>query len=107
VLRPTVAVSVYIVWTVLALVQHPRCRLRLEGGDERDLRCFLQEVRRHYPFFPAVAGRVKRDVEWHGALLRKGQRALLDLHGTNHDPRTWESPDEFLPERFLGVPPSP
>ncbi|HEY0818494.1 MAG TPA: cytochrome P450 [Rhizobacter sp.] len=107
VLRPTVAVSVYIVWTVLALTEHPRCRLRLEDGDERYLLCFLQEVRRHYPFFPAVAGRVKRDVEWHGVLLRKGQRALLDLHGTNHDPRSWESPGEFLPERFLGVPPSP
>lgn len=107
VLRPTVAVSVYIVWAVLALMQHPACRRRLEEGDEHYLLCFLQEVRRHYPFFPAVAGRVKRDVEWNGFRLRKGQRALLDLHGTNHDPRSWQAPAEFRPERFRDGPPSP
>ena len=25
---------------------------------------------------------------------------LLDLYGTNHDPRVWGRPDEFIPERF-------
>jgi fatty-acid peroxygenase len=27
---------------------------------------------------------------------------LLDLYGTNRDPRTWQDADRFLPERFLG-----
>lgn len=106
VLRPTVAVSVYIVWAVFALMQHPVCRHRLEDGNEHYLLCFLQEVRRYYPFFPAVAGRLKRDVVWNGLRLRKGQRALLDLHGTNHDPRSWHLPEEFMPERFFCGPPS-
>ncbi len=26
--------------------------------------------------------------------------AILDLYGTNHDPRLWERPEEFRPERF-------
>lgn len=25
---------------------------------------------------------------------------LLDLHGTDHDARTWDAPEEFRPERF-------
>jgi fatty-acid peroxygenase len=27
---------------------------------------------------------------------------LLDLYGTNRDPRTWEDADRFLPGRFVG-----
>jgi fatty-acid peroxygenase len=30
---------------------------------------------------------------------------LLDLYGTNHNPRTWVDPYAFRPERFLGAPP--
>jgi fatty-acid peroxygenase len=26
---------------------------------------------------------------------------MLDLYGTNHDPRIWRSPQRFRPERFL------
>ena len=25
---------------------------------------------------------------------------ILDLHGTNHDPRVWDAPETFRPERF-------
>ena len=27
---------------------------------------------------------------------------LLDLYGTDHDPRLWERPGEFWPDRFRG-----
>jgi fatty-acid peroxygenase len=30
---------------------------------------------------------------------------LLDLYGTNHDPRIWEHPEEFDPGRFDGSDP--
>ncbi|MDS4015313.1 MAG: cytochrome P450, partial [Candidatus Accumulibacter sp.] len=29
-----------------------------------------------------------------------GRRVILDLYGTNHDARTWDSPEAFWPERF-------
>jgi len=103
VLRPVVAVSVYIVWCAHALHSHPASRDKLHAGDQNDLFRFLQEVRRYYPFFPAVVARVRQNFEWKGLYFHKGQRALLDLYGTNHDPRTWSRPEQFNPERFRGL----
>jgi fatty-acid peroxygenase len=100
-IRPTVAVSVYIVFVAHALHLHPECRSALEQGAGRYEDAFLQEVRRSYPFFPAVAGRVREAFEWHGYAFPQGRRVLFDLYGTNHDPRVWEAPDDFRPQRFV------
>ena len=101
VLRPVVAVSVYIVFVAHALAMHPACTRRLADGDRRFKLAFVQEIRRHYPFFPAVVARATRDFEWNGLRIERGRRALLDLYGTNHDPRTWDMPERFDPARFL------
>lgn len=99
-LRPTVAVAVYVVFVAHALSSHPEARARLRAGEEGYEALFVHEVRRFYPFFPAVAARVREDFEWRGYRFARGRRVLLDLHGTNHDPRTWEAPEAFSPERF-------
>jgi fatty-acid peroxygenase len=70
--------------------------------DDEEAACFVQEVRRLYPFFPATMARLRRDVVWKGRSLPAGRRVLLDLYGTNRDARTWTEPDEFRPERFRG-----
>ena len=104
-LRPTVAVSVFITQAAHALHMAPQCREPLSdslmGGDMRYAQAFVQEVRRWYPFFPAVAARVRHDFEWQGYHFSRGELALLDLYGTNHDPRSWDDADEFRPQRFL------
>lgn len=100
ILRPTVAVSRYVIFAALALHRHPEYRGILQAGGEDDLENFVQEVRRFYPFFPFVAARVRKSFEWKGYLFPEGVRVLLDLYGTNHDPRIWEEPQEFRPERF-------
>jgi fatty-acid peroxygenase len=99
-LRPTVAVSVFITFAAHALHRHPECRERLAKDEDgyRDL--FVQEVRRFYPFFPAVMARVRQDFEWRGYHFPQGRSVMLDLYGTDRDARTWDSPDEFRPERF-------
>ena len=106
VLRPTVAVSVFIVQVAHALQQNPTWAQRLRQDDE-NLEIFVQEVRRLYRFFPVVAARVKHDFEWQGYRFPKGTRVLLDLYGTNTDPRPWKAPDAFLPDRFRAAPHDP
>lgn len=103
VLRPTVAVAVYIVFVAHALHEHRECRERIAGGGAAEGydELFSQEVRRFYPFFPSVIARVAQGFEWHGCRFPAGRRVILDLYGTNHDPRAWDSPEEFRPERFL------
>src|SRR5690606_14711135 len=86
----------------LALHSHPASRdwLRADPSEERT-RAFVQEVRRFYPFFPLQAARAARDVDWGGEDIAEGQLVVVDLHGTNHDPRLYEKPYDFVPERFL------
>ncbi|ABF54262.1 cytochrome P450 [Sphingopyxis alaskensis] len=100
VIRPTVAVSVYMIFVAHALHTHPQVREKLQAGDEDYAECFVQEVRRYYPFFPAVAAQTRLAFEWNGYQFPAGRRILLDLYGTNQDPRTWERPEDFEPERF-------
>lgn len=100
VLRPTVAVAVYITFVAHALHQYPKCRRKLETGEDGYAELFVQEVRRLYPFFPSVMARVRNAFEWKGYHFPQRRRVVLDLYGTNHDVRTWDAPAEFRPERF-------
>ncbi|WP_144790147.1 cytochrome P450 [Kocuria palustris] len=102
ILRPTFAVERFIVFAALALDQNPRWRESFAAGDESGLEPFVQEVRRFYPFFPAVPGRVKEPFEWRGHRFGTGDWVILDLYGTCHDRRLWTDPQSFQPERFQG-----
>ena len=101
VLRPTVAVDRFIVYAALALHEHPGWRERLASAPDAVVLAFAQEVRRFYPFFPAVGGRAREAFEWRGRRFAKGAWFLLDVYGTNRDPRAWSQPEAFRPERFL------
>lgn len=100
VLRPTVAVARFVTFSALALHDHPDSRHKLQAGDEDHLDLFVQEVRRFYPFFPLVGGRARNEFDWRGHHFAQGDWVLLDLYGTDHDPRIWPEPDTFRPERF-------
>lgn len=101
-LRPTVAIGRYVVFAAHALVRHPGWREAFAAGADDDLLPFVQEVRRFYPFFPAIAGRARRGFVWNGHRFRRGDLAILDLYGTNHHPELWPEPEAFRPERFRG-----
>lgn len=102
VLRPVVAVARYVVFGAHAMHEHPEWRPRIATGDDAALTAFAQEVRRFYPFFPAVGGRVLDAFDWRGLHFAEGSWVLFDMHGTNHDPRLWPEPRAFRPERFMG-----
>ncbi|HEU4508720.1 MAG TPA: cytochrome P450 [Pyrinomonadaceae bacterium] len=97
-LRPTVAVALYVVFVAHAMQFNPESAEKIDDADYADR--FVQEVRRFYPFFPAVAAHAKSDFVWNGFRFHKGDWVLLDLYGTNHDPATWKDPERFAPERF-------
>ena len=99
-LRPTVAITHFIVFAALALHEHPGWRQQLRSGGDDELERFVQEVRRYYPFFPAAAARARQDFEWNGARFPAGRLVLLDLYGSNRHPGSWGEPDRFRPERF-------
>lgn len=105
ILRPTVAVSVWMALAAHALSQHKHCREELLEDTSGDyLFWFAQEVRRFYPFFPFLMARVREDFIWRGYRFPKGMRVLLDIYGTDHDPRTWDEPNLFWPGRFAAHP---
>ncbi|MCM3598130.1 cytochrome P450 [Metabacillus idriensis] len=100
ILRPIVAIAIFINFTALAVHHYPEERDKLESGDERYAQMFVQEVRRFYPFFPFVVALVKKDFIWNSYKFEEGTLTLLDLYGTNHDPEIWDNPDIFSPDRF-------
>ncbi|MDO8223526.1 cytochrome P450 [Bacillus cabrialesii] len=100
VLRPIVAISYFLAFSALALHEHPKYKEWLRSGSSREREKFVQEVRRYYPFGPFLGALVKKDFEWNNCEFKKGASVLLDIYGTNHDPRLWDNPDEFRPERF-------
>ncbi len=106
-LRPTVLVATYVVFAALALHRFPETRLRLRGGDDGSLTEFVHEVRRYYPFFPFVAAVVRTPFTWRDYRFEPGRRVLLDVYGTNRDPRIWSDPEDFRPQRFAAGPQDP
>ncbi|MEI7036210.1 cytochrome P450 [Fulvimonas yonginensis] len=99
-LRPTVAVARWIAFAALALHRQPDIRRRLQAGEPGLLLAVVQEVRRLYPFFPFIGGRVREPFVWRGRRFEPGDWMVLDLYGTDHDPRRWTHPERFDPARF-------
>ena len=102
VIRPTVALTVWIALMGHALFSRPDIyqRLRAEFTQLQD--SFIQEMRRYYPFFPMLPAFATKDVEIDGYMIPKDSWVVLDLYGTNHDERSIESPEVFRISRYLG-----
>jgi fatty-acid peroxygenase len=101
IVRPTVAVARFLSFATLALDSEPGAAPFGRGGDPAHLQAFAQEVRRFYPFFPAIGGRVRAPFRFRDHPFEVGDWVLLGLHATNHDPRLWDAPDRFRPQRFV------
>lgn len=99
-IRPTVAIARYIVFSAHALHLNPHYQQILKKGNDEMVHWFVQEVRRYYPFFPFVVARTREDFDWNGYHFPAKRKVLLDLYGTNHDSNIWLEPEKFYPERF-------
>lgn len=106
VVRPQVAVSWLVAGGAVALARHPDVRRGVARGDV-DPFALAQEVRRTVPFVPMLAARAGRDTTWQGTRVREGTLVVLDVWGTDHDPRAWDRPRTFDPGRFAHRHPTP
>lgn len=107
-LRPVVAISYFGSFIPAGLQLRPDWRARVgAGGDPAGRRAFVHELRRHYPFVPMLAARARQNIQWHGHDLAAGDRLLLHVVATNHDPSVYPDPWEFRPERFIEQEPDP
>jgi fatty-acid peroxygenase len=106
IVRPTVAVAWFATFAALALHTHPEWRARLTDDDDL-LEAFAHEVRRCYPFTPALADRARRNFVWRGDRVSRDRMVVLDVYGTCHHPALWPDPERFNPERFVDREPDP
>ncbi|MDP3952670.1 cytochrome P450 [Microbacterium sp.] len=110
-IRPMIAVARFVAFAAKELHDRPNWRARIadETAERGSLvggalaTAFAQEIRRAAPFVPMLPGWALEDVELDGERVPAGGRVVLDILGTNTDTRSWSSPDEFNPDRFVGV----
>lgn len=98
--RPMIATAYLIVFGAMALHQYPETKAKMQANEDNYSHMFAQEVRRYYPFAPAMGAKVKKDFIWHGYHFKENTLVILDIFGTNRHPDSWDRPDEFIPERF-------
>jgi cytochrome P450 len=63
----------------------------------------VNESMRLYPIAWGVPRQLKREMRIGGRILPAGQLCSASIFHTQRDPRVWESPDQFRPERFLAA----
>jgi cytochrome P450 len=104
----TTATSV--AWALERLTRHPEKLRRLvaeiDAGESEDyLNAVVSETLRVRPVVPIVARSLQQDFELGGYRLPAGTTVAPAIWLTNHNPRVYQRPAEFMPERFLDSPP--
>ncbi|MGP0101698.1 MAG: cytochrome P450 [Solirubrobacteraceae bacterium] len=103
----TTATSV--AWALERLVRHPDKLARLtaeidagrEGGGEEYMTAVVNETLRVRPVVPLVVRMLTQELQVGSYVLPEGTRVVPSIYLTNRNPRVYEDPKEFRPERFL------
>ncbi|XP_068164065.1 cytochrome P450 17A2 [Antennarius striatus] len=111
--------STTLLWILAYLLHHPEVQKRVQAeldeqvGGARPVRasdrsrlpyldCVINEGMRIRPVSPVLIPHVAMsDSSIGGHPVRRGTRVLVNMWSIHHDPRLWDTPDLFRPERFL------
>ncbi len=100
----TTATSV--AWALERLVRHPdklaRLVAEIDAGGEEYMTAVVNETLRVRPVVPLVVRSLTEPLQVGRHLLPAGTRVVPSIYLTNRNPRVYEQPREFRPERFLG-----
>lgn len=94
-------------WALQLLAHNPAAQAKLtesiDRGQEDYLLATVQEVLRHRPVFVfAIPRAVIAPAQIGKRTYRPPVHLLACIHELHHDPRIYEDPEQFRPERFLG-----
>lgn len=96
-------------WAIERLVRHPDKLARLvaeidaqreDGGDEY-LTAVVNETLRVRPPQAIVVRKLERELQVGRFVLPAGTTTAISVYATNRNPRVYEDPEAFRPERFL------
>ena len=114
----TETTALTLAWALYLTARHPEAaeRIRTEGeatyGDREPTaadysalaytRAVIQETMRLYPpIWGLIRVAASADVI-DGKSIKPGDRIVMFAYGAHHNPKFWEDPEEFRPERWLG-----
>lgn len=88
------------------LARHPAVQQRLRealAASERPpyLQAVIQETLRLYPTIPQAPRVATERLKLAGYEVAKGARVVVSIYRIHRNPRVWQDPDAFIPERFL------
>ncbi|VAH47540.1 unnamed protein product [Triticum turgidum subsp. durum] len=107
-------------WTMSELIRNPKVMAKLQeqvreafrgkavvtegdmqAADIRYLKLVMKEALRLHPPAPLLVGRESIDVcEVDGYTIPAKSRVLVNVWAIGQDPKYWDAPEEFKPERF-------
>ncbi|RLN36253.1 cytochrome P450 76M5-like [Panicum miliaceum] len=109
-------------WTLAELLRHPAVMSKVRGElqevlgskehpDESDmdklpyLRTVVMEIMRLHPPAPLMMPHLAMadGAEVGGFPVPKGTKVIVNVWAIMRDPASWEQPEAFMPERFLGT----